>query len=70
MRFQNRARRPYREFSGAAVLLNDPAFVPETLADADATDHPNGENLRLLAIRGTDLMKLVHALYARAASDA
>lgn len=70
MRFQNRSRRPYREVSGAAVLLHNPALSRSKLAESDCSSHPNRENLRLLAISGADLMNLVHALYGKASEDA
>jgi len=40
------------------------------LVEADASQHPNGDNLRLIIITGTSMMDLVHALYLRAANEA
>lgn len=70
MRFQNRSRRPYRETSGAAALLHDGAFDRVQLRSTDCSAHPNRNSLKLLAITGPNLMRLVHALYAKAADDA
>jgi hypothetical protein len=36
----------------------------------DAAAHPNIANLKLIVIRGSALMDLVHALYERAANEA
>ena len=69
-RFQNEAARPFRRINGAAAILDDEVFGVTDLATADASTHPNGENLRLIVIRGPSLMKLVHALYERAADEA
>lgn len=69
-RFQDRSRRPYLETSGAAVLLHDGAFDRDRLCSTDCATHPNRGGLKLLAITGSGLMALVHALYAKAADDA
>lgn len=69
-RFQNQAARPFRRINGAAAILDDTVFAETDLSKADASAHPNGENLRLIVIRGPSLMKLVHALYERAANEA
>lgn len=69
-RFQNQADRPFRRISGAAAVLDDVVFAETDLATTDASVHFNKENLRLLVIRGPSLMKLVHALYERAADEA
>jgi hypothetical protein len=69
-RFQNQAARPFRRINGAAAILDDEVFAETDLAAADASAHPNGENLRLIVIRGPLLMTLIHALYERAADEA
>jgi hypothetical protein len=69
-RFQNQTARPFRRINGAAAVLDDEVFAETNLTAADASAHPNGENLRLIVIRGPSLMKLVHALYERAADEA
>ena len=69
-RFQNQADRPFRRINGAAAILDDDVFVETDLTAADASAHPNANNLRLIVIRGPSLMALVHALYERAADEA
>jgi uncharacterized protein DUF1837 len=69
-RFQNQAARPFRRINGAAAILDDAVFAEMDLAAADASDHPNIHQLRLIVIKGPSLMKLVHALYERAADEA
>ncbi len=39
------------------------------MSEADASGHPFADSLELIAIRGNDLMSLVHALYERAANE-
>ncbi len=70
-RFQNLTDYPYVYRSGAAAVLSDAAYdvgALETLTKA--TGHQNASNLKLIVIRGNDLMNLVHALYQRAADEA
>ncbi|TCS67193.1 uncharacterized protein DUF1837 [Primorskyibacter sedentarius] len=69
-RFQNQADRPFRRINGAAAILDDAVFDEIDLAATDGAAHFNHANLRLLVIRGPSLMKLVHALYERAADEA
>lgn len=70
-RFQNVSDLPYVYRSGAAAVLSDLAFN-ETLLhnETNIAAHENAANLQLMVIRGTELMKLVHALYERAANEA
>jgi hypothetical protein len=69
-RFQNKADHPYNEISGAAAILSKTAFSPQVLATTDSTIHPNNGNLKLIIIKGHNLMKLVHELFGRAADEA
>lgn len=69
-RFQNEAARPFRRIIGAAAILDDEVFAATDLTTADASAHPNAGNLRFIVIRGPSLMRLVHALYERAADEA
>jgi hypothetical protein len=69
-RFQNESARPFRRINGAAAILDDEVFAATDLTTADASAHPNAGNLRFIVIRGPSLMKLVHALYERAADEA
>lgn len=70
-RFQNLSDHPYVYRSGAAAVLSDSAY-DEALLQKSTTvaGHQNASNLELIVIRGKDLMKLVHALYERAADEA
>ena len=70
-RFQNLADHPYVYRSGAAAVLSDEAYNEASLQKATkVSGHQNVGNLELIVIRGKDLMKLVHALYERAAHEA
>lgn len=69
-RFQDMADRPFRRINGAAAILDDDVFEETDLSGADASEHPNADNLRLIVIRCPSLMTLVHALYERAADEA
>tara|TARA_R110002012_G_scaffold252930_1_gene431885 strand:- start:3211 stop:4014 length:804 start_codon:yes stop_codon:yes gene_type:complete len=69
-RFQNQGDRPFKRTNAAVAVLDDEVFHDMALGESDASEHPNANNLRLIIIRGTSLMDLVHALYARAANEA
>lgn len=69
-RSQNRTAVPFKKISGAAAILDDSVFASTVLTTVDASNHPNKGMLRLIVIRGPSLMKLVHALYERAANAA
>lgn len=69
-RFQNIDDRPYTEIYGAAVLYSLSTFIPETISSAIVKDHPKQDMLRLIIIKGENLMELVHELYRRAADEA
>ena len=70
-RFQNLSDHPYAYLSGAAAVLSDSAYDEDLLhVSTKVEGHKNAGNLTLIVIRGKDLMKLVHALYERAANEA
>jgi len=70
-RFQNLSDHPYIYRSGAAAVLSDSAYDKALLQNSTkVVGHQNAENLELIVIRGKELMKLVHALYERAANEA
>jgi hypothetical protein len=69
-RFQNMPDRPFIRKSGAAAVLSNPLFDETLLQQTTAGAHFNAPNLKLIVIRGETLMKLVHALYERAANEA
>lgn len=70
-RFQNPSDHPYIYLSGAAAVLSDSAFDPPAIQNQTGiANHQNRPNIELVVIRGNELMKLVHALYERAANEA
>jgi hypothetical protein len=69
-RFQDPNDRPYLMESGAAALFTVEVFDPESIGKTDCSSHPNVANLRLIVVYAKDFMKLVHALYQRAADEA
>ncbi|OGJ90483.1 MAG: virulence associated protein [Candidatus Raymondbacteria bacterium RifOxyB12_full_50_8] len=69
-RFQNPADKPYTVYFGAVALFETALIDIELLKEACATDHPFPNALSLVVIHGTDMMKLVHKLYDRAADEA
>jgi hypothetical protein len=70
-RFQNPSDHPYVFRSGAAAVLSDGAYDESLLQSATKiADHQNAANLELIVVRGKELMKLVHAIYERAAHEA
>jgi len=70
-RFQNLSDHPYLYRSGAAAVLSDEAYDEVSLhKSTKVSGHQNAENLELIVIRGKELIKLVHALYERAANEA
>ncbi|WAW10368.1 virulence associated protein [Oxalobacter vibrioformis] len=70
-RFQNQSDHPYVYKSGAAALLSDEAYDEQAIQSGTTTNgHQNAQNLHILVVRGTELMKLVHALYESAANEA
>lgn len=69
-RFQDAVDRPYKFLSGAAAILSDMAFDANGIMETTIVGHNNAGNLKLIAIKGTDLMTLAHSLYQRAADEA
>lgn len=81
-RFQSPVDMPYKENYGAAAIISSDFFDIEELISADCNkipatakskeyiSHPNYGNLKLLVIRGANMMQLVHELYRRAADEA
>jgi len=70
-RFQNLSDHPYVYRSGAAAVLSDTAYDESLLqSTTKIAEHQNAANLELIVVRGKESMKLVHALYERAAHEA
>lgn len=70
-RFQNLSDHPYIYRSGAAAVLSNSAYDQTAVqTQTSILHHQNAPNIELIVIRGNELMKLVHALYERAANEA
>lgn len=69
-RYQDPIDRPFKRVSGASAVLEVDVFAKTEIDQVDASKHPNGSNLKLVVIKGISMMKLVHALYERAANEA
>lgn len=69
-RFQNEADRRYKEVYGAVALFDSPCFNPKVESLTDLSSHQYSDNLKLIIIKGKQMMELVHALYKRAADEA
>ncbi|TPI53612.1 MULTISPECIES: Hachiman antiphage defense system protein HamA [unclassified Mesorhizobium] len=69
-RFQHEMDRPFKRVNAAAAVLDDAVFSSLDLTLTDPSKHPNLANLKLLVIKGTSMMDLVHHLYERAANEA
>ncbi|OQA89171.1 MAG: hypothetical protein BWY28_01209 [bacterium ADurb.Bin236] len=69
-RFQNKSDRPYIELSGAAAIFSTATYDRNIIQETDVSSHPNVPNLKLIVIKGDDMMTLAHGLYRRAADEA
>ena len=69
-RFQNIQDHPYTELYGAAGIFSEESYIPETITEASAEKHPSRGKLKLIVVRGPQLIDLVHELYKRAAEEA
>jgi hypothetical protein len=80
-RFQSPIDQPYKEFRAAAAVFSsigyDEASIQATNAKsikikktAMTIKHPHHDNLKMIVVKGDDLMALVHNLYQRAADEA
>jgi hypothetical protein len=69
-RFQNDVDYPYREMFGAVALFESVLFDSALASSTISSEHPASDNLKLLVIKGEQMMPLVHDLYRRAADEA
>lgn len=69
-RFQNINDRPYIRHFGAAALFTENMFDIADIQKTDCSNYTNKDDLILLVFTGKDMMRLVHALYERAADEA
>ena len=70
-RFQDPNDRPYKMHSGAAAIFCSDVFDAANISSTtNCKEHPNVGNLFLVVVHSAKFMKLVHALYERAANEA
>lgn len=69
-RFQNQKDNSYIERSGATSIISNESYDSNRITEINALHHPNYSNLKLILIKGQDLMALVHKLYEKAANEA
>lgn len=69
-RFQEGLAVPYVREAGAAAVLCSSVHSVANIAETDCSKHENLGNLMLIVVHAKEFMKLVHALYERAANEA
>jgi hypothetical protein len=69
-RFQDPNDRPYKMLSCAAAMFCSTVFDPADIGLTNCSGHPNVGNMFLVIVHSKAFMKLVHALYKRAADEA
>lgn len=70
-RFQEGLQVPYIRMSGAAAVFCSSVYDPATVSKTtECSTHENAGNLMLVVVYSATLMKFVHALYERAATEA
>lgn len=69
-RFQSPADKPYRESRVAAAVFSTTGYDEISIKATDGTKHPHHGNLKMIVVKGNDLMDLVHDLYRKAADEA
>lgn len=69
-RFQSPIDQPYKEFCAAAAVFSTVGYDEASIKATDASNHPKRSSLKMLVVKGNDLMPLVHDLYQRAADEA
>jgi len=69
-RFQSPDDNPYKQIFSAAAVFSTPCYDETSIQKTDTTNHPYHGHLKLIVVKGEDLMSLVHALYQRAADEA
>ncbi|MDR2410919.1 MAG: DUF1837 domain-containing protein [Bacteroidales bacterium] len=69
-RLQNEVDNPYQEFFGAVALIDNCNYDEYIISQTSTVAHPKNNCIRLIVIRGEQLMSLVHSLYERAANEA
>jgi hypothetical protein len=69
-RFQNPIGSPFLSLYRAGAAICDSSYDPADITTATSAGHPNATDLEIIVIQGPNMMRLVHALYERAAREA
>lgn len=69
-RFQSPVDQPYKELCAAAAVFSATGYNETSIQATNAAQHPNYSNLKMIVVKGANLMNLVHDLYQRAADEA
>lgn len=69
-RFQSPVDQPYKELCAAAAVFSATGYNETSIQATNAAEHPHHSNLKMIVVKGDDLMNLVHNLYQRAADEA
>lgn len=69
-RFQNELDHPYTQVFGAVAHLDENVFDAAVVGGTNCSGHVHPDDLMLVVIKGSTMMKLVHELYRRAADEA
>ena len=69
-RFQSPVDQPYGSNFGAAAIVSTDCFNQDDILIADTSSHPHGKQLKIVVVRGAEMMPLVHKLYEIAANEA
>jgi hypothetical protein len=69
-RFQREVDLPFRESYGAVALVENSLYDAALMSATDCSKHNKADQLRLIVVRGDQMMALVHALYERSSNEA
>lgn len=69
-RFQSPSDVPYQELRAAAAVFSTDGYDEALIQATDASAHPHQRKLKMIVVKGDDLMTLVHNLYQKAADEA
>jgi hypothetical protein len=64
-RFQNEADNSYKTTNGAVALVCDSNYSTDIASTSNANNHPNKSNLRLIIIKGADIVILHKKTYCQ-----
>lgn len=69
-RFQSPIDVSYQELRAAAAVFSTDGYDEALIQKTDASAHPHHRKLKMVVVKGDDLMTLVHDLYQKAADEA